>query len=203
MSEHPDTHGDARVLARTAEETRGLAPPLVLLFGATAILLVIACGNIATLSMAEMLNRQHEIATRSALGAGATRIMRLLLTESFVLAALGSAVGAALAFGGTRVLVTLGPPIPRLHEVGVDLRILGFAALLGTCAAFLFGTAPSIVASRNTRGGVKDPRVLKGHPLLDAAALQAVRQWRYIPALMNGEPWPVEVGITLVLQLKQ
>ena len=148
MSAHPHTLGDARVLARTAEETRGLAPPLVLLFGATAFLLLIACGNIATLSLAEVLSRRHEIATRSALGAGASRIVRLLLTESFVLAALGSALGAALAFGGTGVLVALAPPIPRLHAVGVDLRVLGFAALLGTCAAFLFGTVPSILASR-------------------------------------------------------
>jgi putative ABC transport system permease protein len=148
VSAHPDTFGDARVLPRTGEETRGLAPPLVLLFAATAFLMLIACGNIATLSMAEMLSRRHEIATRSALGAGATRIVRLLLTESFVLAALGSGVGAVLAFGGTRVLLALAPPIPRLHEVGVDLRVLGFAALLGMCAAFLFGTVPSVLASR-------------------------------------------------------
>jgi putative ABC transport system permease protein len=152
ISAHPDTHGRARVLARKQEETRGLAPPLVLLFGATAFLLVIACGNIATLSMAEMLSRRHEIVTRSALGAGATRIMRLFLVESFVLAALGSAVGVALAFGGTSVLVTLAPPIPRLHEVGVDLRILGFATLVGMCAAFLFGTVPAILASRSGLG---------------------------------------------------
>jgi predicted permease len=78
--------------------------------------------------------------------------MRLLMTESAVLAALGSAVGAGLAFAGTRVLVTLAPPIPRIHEVGVDLRVLGFAALLGTCAAFLFGTVPSVLASRNDVG---------------------------------------------------
>jgi len=155
MSAHPDTEGDVRVLPRMAEETRGLAPPLVLLFAATAFLLLIACGNIATLSMAEMLSRQREVATRSALGAGATRIVRLFLTESFVLAALGSAVGAALAFGGTRALVALAPPIPRLYEVGVDLRVLGFAVLLGACAAFLFGTVPSIVASR---GSVGPPR---------------------------------------------
>jgi putative ABC transport system permease protein len=152
MSAHPHTFGEARVLPRSAEERRGLTPPLVLLFAATAFLLLIACGNIATLSLGEMSSRQHEIATRSALGAGAGRIVRLFLTESFVLAALGSAVGAALAFGGTRVLVSLAPPIPRLYEVGVDLRVLGFAVLLGTCAAFLFGTVPSIVAARGAVG---------------------------------------------------
>jgi predicted permease len=159
LSAHPKSWPDdeVRVIARASEETHGLASPLVLLFGATAFLLLIACGNIATLSMAEVLGRQHEIATRSALGARATRIVRLLLTESFVLAALGSALGAGLAFGGTRVLVALAPPIPRLHEVGVDLRVLAFAALLGTCTAFLFGTVPSVMATRGAVG----PTVLR------------------------------------------
>ncbi|MGD8727295.1 MAG: ABC transporter permease [Gemmatimonadales bacterium] len=152
LSAHPHTFGDARVLARTAEETRGLTLPLVLLFGATAFLLLIACGNIATLSMAEMLSRRHEIAIRSALGARTTRILRLFLTESLVLAALGSAVGAMLAFDGSRVLVALAPPIPRLHEVSVDLRVLGFAAVVGTCAAFLCGTVPAVLASRHAMG---------------------------------------------------
>jgi len=119
MSEHPDTSGEARVIPRIAEERRGLAPPLALLFGATAFLLLIACGNVATLSTAEALSRRHEIATRSALGAGAARILRLLLAESLVLAVLGSTVGTVLAFGGTRALVALAPPIPRLHQVAV------------------------------------------------------------------------------------
>ncbi len=60
-----------------------------------------------------------------------------------------------------------------------------------------------IEALIDSYGSVKDARVLKGHPLLDAAALKAVRQWRYTPAMMNGEPWPIEMGITLVFQLKQ
>jgi predicted permease len=183
LSAHPDTHGAARVLARSAEETRGLAPPLVLLFGATAFLLLIACGNIATLSTAEVLSRRHEIATRSALGAGARRIVRLLLTESFVLAALGSAVGATLAFGGTRVLVALAPPIPRLYEVGVDLRVLGFAALLGACAAFLFGTVPALLASR---GAI--------NPLLSGAARTSPARRR-----LAGTVIMIEVAMTAML----
>ncbi len=149
MSAHPDSDGEARVLARAAEETRGLASPIVLLFGASAFLLFVTCGNIATLSMAELQGRRHEITTRSALGAGVSRLVRLLLIESAVLAALGSAVGVALAYAGTRLLVALAPPIPRLHEVGIDLRVLAFATLLGMVTAFLFGTVPSILASRS------------------------------------------------------
>jgi putative ABC transport system permease protein len=154
LSVHPQTvdGGEARVIPRPAEETRGLAPPLGLLLGATGFLLLIACGNIATLSMAEVLSRGHEIATRSALGAGATRIVRLLLTEAFVLAALGTAVGVALAFGGTRALVALAPPIQRLDQVGVDAGVLGFAVLIGACAALLSGTVPSLLASRTAAG---------------------------------------------------
>jgi len=143
----PDS--EVRVVPRTDEETFGLTSPLVLLFGATGLLLLVACGNIATLSMAEIFSRQHEMTTRSALGAGKTRMMRLLLTESLVLAALGSAVGFGLAFAGTELLVALAPPFPRIDTVGVDLRILGFAALLGTATAFLFGTIPSVFAARS------------------------------------------------------
>ncbi|UCG85031.1 MAG: ABC transporter permease, partial [Gemmatimonadota bacterium] len=148
MSEHARTVGDVQVVARTTEETRGLAPPLVLLFGATSLLLLIACANIAMLSMAELQGREHEITTRSALGASASRLVRLHLTESGVLAVLGSAAGAGLAFAATGFLVALAPPIPRLEEVGVDLRVLAFAATLGACAALFFGTVPSILASR-------------------------------------------------------
>jgi predicted permease len=155
LAAHPNSaaEGEIRVIPRANEETRGLSSPLVLLFGATAFLLIIACGNIATLSVAEVLSRRHEIATRSALGARSPRIVRLFLTESLVLAALGSGVGAALAYCGTGVLVALAPPIPRLHEVGIDIRVLGFAVLSGTCTAFLFGAVPSVLASR----GAFDP----------------------------------------------
>jgi putative ABC transport system permease protein len=185
LSSNPDTleGNEARVIARTAEETRGLAPPLVLLLGATAVLLLIACGNIATLSMAEVLNRQHEIATRWALGAGAVRIVRLLMTESFVLAVLGSAVGAALAVASTRVLVALAPPIPRLHEVAVDLGVLGFAALLGTFAALVSGTAPAILASRDN----------VGPPLLRSTTMRRGR--RRFSGIVIG----VEVAMTAML----
>ncbi len=183
MSAHPDTEGDVRVLTRAAEETHGFAAPLVLLFGATAFLLLIACGNIATLSMAEVLSRRHEIATRSAIGASGWRILRLLMTESFVLAALGSAVGAMMAFHGTELLVALAPPLPRLDEVGVDLRVLAFAALLGTCTAFLFGTVPSVMA---TRGAV-------GPPIASSARASSGRR------RFSGSVIAMEIALTAML----
>lgn len=148
ISSHPDSFGEARVLPRDVEERRGLAPPLLLLLGATGLLLLIACGNIASLATAELQGRRSELATRSAVGAGRGRIVRLLLTESLLLAVLGSLLGIALALTGTEVLLALAPPIPRLHEVGIDLRVLGFATFLAVCTAFLFGAGPSVVASR-------------------------------------------------------
>jgi predicted permease len=154
LSRHPDTRGDAGVYPRSREETRGLGSPLLLLLGATGLLLLIACGNIATLTAAELRGRRHELATRSAMGAGAWRIVRLLMTESLLLGLMGSAIGAVLAFGGTEVLVALAPPIPRLGEVGVDLRVLGFSTLLGVCAALIFGSGPSFAVSRGAVGSL-------------------------------------------------
>jgi putative ABC transport system permease protein len=183
MSAHPDTFGAARVFTRPAEETRGLAPSLVLLFGATGLLVLISCSNIATLSMAELQGRRHEIATRSALGAGRARIVRLVLTESLLLAMLGSAVGAGLAFAGTRALVALAPPIARLHEVGVDVRVLAFAILVGVCAAFLFGAGPSVIASRGS-----------ARPMLMGSARTSQARRRFARSVVG-----VEIALTAML----
>jgi len=142
-----DPEGEVRVIPRAAEESRGIGAPLVLLLGATGVLLLIACSNIAMLSMAETLSRRHELATRSALGAGTFRIVHMHLTESLVLGLLSSLVGVLLAYGCTSLLGVLAPPIPRLDQVGVDLRVLGFAALVGVLAALLFGTVPSVLGS--------------------------------------------------------
>lgn len=148
IAAHQHSSGDARVLSRGPEEKRGLAPPLILLFAATTLLLFIACGNIATLATAEVQGRRREIATRFAMGAGSARIARLLLTESLLLAMLGSLLGVFLARGGVEILVALSPPIPRLSEVAVDFRVVGFATVLGVGTALLFGGGPSLWASR-------------------------------------------------------
>ncbi len=141
---------DVRLIPRDEDEVRGLSSPLTLLLGATGLLLLIACGNIATLSLGEMHGRRQEVATRCALGAGGSRIVRQLLTESMVLGLLGSVVGALIAFAGTRALVLLAPPIPRIDEVVVNLRVLAFATLLGMLTGLAFGTVASIVSTRSS-----------------------------------------------------
>ena len=142
-----------RIVPRDDDETRGLGSPLLLLLAATGVLLVIACGNIATLSLGEMQERRQELATRAALGAGRTRIVRQLLTESLILGVLGSLAGVLVAIVGTKGLLAMAPPIPRVDQVGVNGTALAFAATLGTLSGILFGTVPAILASRTSIGG--------------------------------------------------
>jgi putative ABC transport system permease protein len=132
------------LVPRDEDEVRGLASPLLLLLGGTVLLLLIACGNIATLSVSEIHCRRQELATRAALGAGTSRIIRLILAESIMLGLLGSAVGVVIAAGGIGILKNLAPPIPRIDQLGIDLRHLAFAAGLGTLSGFVFGSVPSL-----------------------------------------------------------
>jgi len=146
--------GEARsiILPRTEDEIRGIGSPLLLLLGATGLLLLIACGNVAALSLGEMHGRTQEVATRAAIGADRWRIVRQLLTESLVLGVLGSVLGAGVAAMGTGALVALAPPIPRIDLVRVDLTVLGFAAALGTLSGVFFGVAPAVITSREAVG---------------------------------------------------
>ncbi|MEE8472786.1 MAG: FtsX-like permease family protein, partial [Dehalococcoidia bacterium] len=142
----------AILIPRVEDETRGIGSPLLLLFGATGVLLLIACGNVAALSLGEMHGRAHEVATRAAIGADRWRIVRQLLTESLVLGVAGSALGVVVAVVGTESLVAMAPPIPRIDMVRVDLTVLGFAAFLGTLSGVLFGVAPAVLTAREALG---------------------------------------------------
>ena len=98
------------------------------LFGAVCLVLFIACANVTSLLVVRGLSRQKELAVRTALGATWPRLLRLALTESFVLAIAGGVVGTLLAFGATKLLLVAAPnAIPRLDEVGLDPRTLAFA----------------------------------------------------------------------------
>jgi putative ABC transport system permease protein len=135
---------EVRLVPRPVDEVRGLASSLLLLLGGTGLLLLIACGNMATISVSEMHCRRAEFAVRAALGAGRWRITRLVLAESVILGLFGSAVGLMVAAGGAEVLKDLAPPIPRIHQLGINLRCLAFAAGLGTLSGFVFGSIPSL-----------------------------------------------------------
>ena len=122
-----------------------LRPTLVILFGATAILLLIACMNVTTLLLSRGAIRAREIALRLAVGAGRTRIVRQLLTESLVLSAVGGALGLALGFVGVRLLLWLGPSdLPRLDDVGIDSGVLLFAVGSTLLTGLLVGLTPAL-----------------------------------------------------------
>lgn len=116
---------------------------LLLLFGAVALLLLIACVNVANLLLSRVVPRQRELAIRTALGASRIRIASQLLTESVLLALLGGILGIGLAWAGTRGLLAAVPhTLPRTQSIGVDWRVALF--LLATCVitGILFGLAP-------------------------------------------------------------
>ena len=150
--QYPDTntrHDSARVETQIAALIGDTRTSLLVVLGAVALVLLIACGNIANLLLARMRERQREIAVRSALGAGRRRIVRQLLAESLVLSTVGGLAGCGLAFVCTPTLLSLvGDTVPRVAEAGVDLRVLSFAVFVSFVAGLIFGVVPAFVASR-------------------------------------------------------
>ena len=117
-------------------------PAMFLLLGAVGLVMLIACANVSNLLLARVAARTRESAVRLALGATRARIVKQMLAENLVLALIGGAAGAALAFAAARILVSLGPPdIPRLAETRVDGAVLLFAFVVSIVA----GTAPALV----------------------------------------------------------
>jgi putative ABC transport system permease protein len=160
--------------------------PLLALLGAVGFVLLIACANIANLLLARGSARGRELAVRVALGAGRARVARQLLTESLVLAAIGGVAGVLFGIWGTDALVALAPEnTPRLNEIGVEPRVLGFAALVTLLTGLIFGLAPAVQAAR---GGVTQS-------LKDGARGGSATGGRTLRRALVG----VEVALALVL----
>jgi putative ABC transport system permease protein len=150
-SEHPqeDTGAGVRLVSEHEDMVGEVRPVLLVLLGAVAAVLLVACANITSLQLARAAGRLRDVAIRSALGAGRLRIMRQLLTESLLLASAGGAAGLGLGLVGTRALVRLSPRnIPRLAETGVDMRVLGFTLAVSIVTGIIFGIAPAWQAAR-------------------------------------------------------
>jgi predicted permease len=125
-------------------------PGLLALFGASGLLLLVACINVANLLLARASTRRAETAVRTALGATRSRLVRQLLSESLVLGALGTALGLAVAWGAVRGFLAWTPvDIPRAAEVGMHAPVLAFAAALALATTCLFGLAPALAATRD------------------------------------------------------
>ncbi len=119
-------------------------PALLLLFGAVALVLLLACSNVAGLLMARTMKRQREIAVRSALGASRTRLVRQLLTESMLMAVMGGIAGLALTIAGRDLLIALAPAdLPRSAEIAVDGRVLAFTLIVSVLTGLVFGLFPA------------------------------------------------------------
>jgi predicted permease len=122
---------------------------VLILFGAVALVLLIACTNVANLLLSRATVRQKEIAMRTALGAGRKRVVMQLLTESVLLGLLGGVAGLAIAAGCLFAVRQMHPGnIPRLDELGMDFRVLVFTLAISILTGIVFGLAPAFRASR-------------------------------------------------------
>jgi putative ABC transport system permease protein len=148
--EHPEIRGEGIIVNQFMNEVVGdVRPALFTLLAAVGLVLLIACANVAGLLLAQHAGRNKEIAIRAALGAGRTRLVRQFFIEGLLLSFFGKLAGLAIAAAGTKLLLQFVPAdVPRLAQVSLDWRVLGFTMLisLGTC--LVFGLIPAWHASK-------------------------------------------------------
>jgi predicted permease len=150
LEKHPLSKGwSSDVVPLTKQAMTDTRRPLLLLFGAVCVVLLIACSNVAGLTLNRSLGRHKEFTLRGALGARRGRLVSQLLTESLLLALSGGILGISFAEGRLFLVKQLGPEsIPHLHEIGLDLSVFAFAFGITLATGILFGLAPAFGATR-------------------------------------------------------
>jgi putative ABC transport system permease protein len=150
--EYPDSNGHwgVNVVPLRDQVSGELRPALLVLFGAIAFVLLIACANVSSLLLARAASREREMAIRTAIGASRWRLARQLLMESLLLALIGGGIGVALAVWGTNALLAASPRnLLDLTAISLDLRVLTFAVASTLLAGFLFGFLPSYISAHS------------------------------------------------------
>jgi len=160
--EHPDANGGWEVALVPAKDQvvgdTGRLSLVVLV--AVGLVLLIACANVANLLLGRMAARERELGIRAAIGASGNRLRRQVITESVTLGALGGLLGLAVAQAVLSLFLRLEPGLPRMSEVAIDARILGFVVLGSVLCAVLFGLAPAreVIGGAHTLRDGKGPR---------------------------------------------
>ena len=154
LAQFPNRKGYGIYVAGYREQVIGrVRPAILVLLGAVACVLLIACTNVANLLLARASVRERELALRAAIGAGRGRLVRQLLTESLLLGAAGGALGIALAWGGLAALLQAAPAdLPRRDAIVMDWRVLLFSVGLSLLTGLLFGLAPALQLARTDPG---------------------------------------------------
>src|ERR1700722_1533932 len=161
-SEYPKSYPEnigytARTMPLQEELTREAKPILLMLLAAAAFVLLIACANVANLMLARMSRRERELAVRTALGAGQSRILRQLLTESFLIALVGGLFGLVLAYSSLQLLTQFASRLTaRRHETRIDAGVLAFTLLAALGTSIVFGTLSAIFTRANLSSSLKE-----------------------------------------------
>lgn len=146
------------------ELTQGARPTLVVLLTAAGFVLLIACANVANVTLSRMARRERELAVRTALGAGPSRLLRQLLTESFILAFIGGAMGLLLAYDSLGLLTHFAARLtPRANEIHVDIGVLAFTFVAAFGVSIIAGTLSAVAARHRLSLGLKEGSAGAGH----------------------------------------
>jgi len=150
IEQYPNQEGyRANIVSYHEQIVGNVKPALLVLLGAVAFVLLIACTNVANLLLSRAAAREREVAIRTAVGASRARLVRQFLTESGLLAIIGGAIGVALAYWGLDLLVAIAPSdVPRLDQIRIDSRVLIFSLGMSILTGLVFGLVPALHASK-------------------------------------------------------